>query len=280
MIDLHSHTTASDGEHAPAALIALAHRAGVTRLAVTDHDTVGGLAEATAAGQALGVEVIPGIEVSTFVERVDIHVLGHFVDPTHPDLVAYAQHQGGERRRRMERMIEKLNAMGIPVRMERVEALAGSDNLCRPHLARALIELGLCQTMSDAFDRYIGDSAPAFTGHERLPAAEAIALIRKCGGTATIAHPQVDGMERYHLKILRDAGLSGVEVFHPDHNPSVREKYLRIAQELDLVPTAGSDYHGGEITAERGLGTANLDVRYFQALSARRQKPDAPHNLL
>lgn len=269
MIDLHSHTTASDGEHAPRALISLARQAGVTRLAVTDHDTVTGLAEAIEAGRELGVEVIPGIEVSTEVERVDIHVLGHFIDPTNAELVAWTQHQQGERRRRMEKMVAKLNEMGIPVRMSRVDELAGSDNLCRPHLARALIEVGVCATMNDAFNRYIGDGGPAFVAQERLTAKDAIALIKRAGGTATLAHPQVDGMEKYHLKILAQAGLSGVEVFHPDHNPSTREKYLRIAAELDLVPTAGSDYHGGESTPDRGLGTANLELRYFEALRAR-----------
>lgn len=269
MIDLHSHTTASDGEHAPRTLVALAKQAGVTRLAVTDHDTVGGLAEALEAGRELGVEVICGIEVSTEIERVDIHVLGHFVDPRHPQLLAYTGHQQGERRRRMEGMVRKLNAMGLPVRMERVDELAGSENLCRPHLARALVELGVCTSMQDAFNRYIGDGGPAFVAQERLSAKDAIALIHACGGTATIAHPQVDGMEKYHLKLLAAAGLDGVEVFHPDHNPSTREKYLRIAAALNLVPTAGSDFHGGDTAPDRGLGTANLELRYFEALRLR-----------
>lgn len=276
MIDLHSHTVASDGEHTATELVALARARGVSILAVTDHDTVAALAEARRAALSgrPPVEIIPGIELSTEIGGVDIHVLGHFLRPEDEALGRHIAWQGGERRRRMEGMVQKLNAQGIPVRMEQVEAVAGSENLCRPHLARALMDLGVCRDSQDAFRRLIGDGAPAFVAQQRLPAKDAIALIHGAGGVATLAHPGLDKIDRYQIQQLREAGLDGLEVFHADHHPSQREKYLKIAGDLDLVPTAGSDFHGGTVSPGRRLGDSPLEPRYFErlrALAARRK---------
>lgn len=271
MIDLHSHTRASDGELTPTELVALARAQGVTVLAVTDHDTLAGLAEARQAAASAGppLELISGIELSTGLGRVDLHVLGHFVREEDEALRRYVVRQGGERRRRMEGMIAKLNALGIPVRMAQVEAIAGGESLCRPHLARALVDLGRCRDPQDAFRRFIGDGAPAFVAQERLPAHEAIALLHAAGGTATLAHPGLDRIDRHQIRQLREAGLDGLEVFHADHHPSQREKYLKIATELDLVPTAGSDFHGEGLSPGRKPGDSPLEPRYFEALRAR-----------
>ncbi len=269
MIDLHSHTTASDGQHSPTELVRLAHAAGVTRLAVTDHDTLGGLAEAIEAARAFGLEVIPGIEVSTSILGKDIHVLGHFIRTDNPALVAFAAQQEGERRARMERMVGNLKVMGIPISMAQVERIAGSDNLCRPHLARALVELGICRDNQEAFSRFIGDGLPGYSPHQRPDAAEAIRIIRGAGGVATLAHPASDGVDRYQIGQLKSLGMGGLEVFHSDHNSSVRQKYLKIARELDLVPTAGSDFHGDKVAPNAVLGTASLAPEYFEALKAR-----------
>ncbi len=272
MIDLHSHTTASDGQHSPSELVRLAHAAGVTRLAVTDHDTLAGLPEAIKAAQEVGLEIIPGIEVSTSILGKDIHILGHFVRTDDPALVAFTAQQEGERRARMERMVAKLRGMGVPVSMEQVERVAGSDNLCRPHLARALVELGLCRNVQDAFSRFIGDGQPAFSPHLRPEAAEAIRILCGAGGVATLAHPACDGIDRYQIGVLKELGLGGLEVFHSDHNPSVREKYLKIARELDLVPTAGSDFHGEKVAPDAVLGKTSLAPENFEKLRARRGK--------
>ncbi|MGA9520352.1 MAG: PHP domain-containing protein, partial [Myxococcaceae bacterium] len=169
----------------------------------------------------------------------------------------------------MERMVGNLNAMGIPVSMALVERVAGSDNLCRPHLARALVELGLCRDAQEAFSRFSGDGLPGYSPHHRPDAAEAIRLIRGAGGVATLAHPASDGIDRSQIGVLKQLGLGGLEVFHSDHNPSVREKYLKVARELDLVPTAGSDFHGVEVAPNAVLGTASLAPAYFEALRAR-----------
>ena len=269
MIDLHAHSTASDGQHAPSEVAKLAWQAGVRHLALTDHDTLDGLAQAQAAARDLGLDLICGIEVSTRIDGMDIHVLGHFVRPDDAALRAYTQHQKGERRRRMERMVEKLQSLGKQVTMAQVERIAGSDNLCRPHLARALGELGACRSVQDAFTHFIGDDGPAFADQERPEAKDAIRLIRDAGGVATLAHPSVDGMERYHIEKLRDVGLGGLEVFHPDHDAQRREKYLRIARELDLVPSGGSDFHGEKVAPDRGFGCSHLAEEHFEALKAR-----------
>lgn len=271
MIDLHSHTTASDGQHAPKELIRLAHQAGVRTLAVTDHDTVGGLAEARAAGEALGVEVLAGIELSAQLSGREVHVLGHFVDPQNAELASMSKDLRAERRERMEKMISKLGALGIPVTMAEVERFSGGENLGRPHLARALVERGWVKDVKEAFDRFLGNGKPACVDREKLDAADAIALIHRCGGTATLAHPGVSKVERHELEALAKAGLDGLEAHHSDHNPSVRAKFLAIAAELGLVPTAGSDFHGEAVAPNRHLGSASMDPADLARLSARRR---------
>lgn len=273
MIDLHAHTTASDGRLTPTQLVSRARGVGVTVLAVTDHDTVAGVPEAVAAARALGeIEIVPGIEVSSSVRlgehEADIHVLGHFVRVDDPALRAFTAQQEGERRARMERMVANMNALGVPVTMARVEAIAGGDNLCRPHLARALVELGACRDMQDAFTRFLGDDAPAFSAHRRPDAAEAIRLIHACGGTATLAHPEADGIERAQIAALRQLGLDGLEVVRTDQPSPIREKYLQIALELDLVPTGGSDFHD-EGGALGGITAAPRDLERLRSRATR-----------
>ncbi|MBX5484032.1 MAG: PHP domain-containing protein [Myxococcaceae bacterium] len=271
MIELHAHTTASDGQYAPSELVRRAHAAGVTTLAVTDHDTLAGLPEALETARSLGgIAIVPGIEISTEINGTDIHVLGHFVAPDDPVLLRYAEHQGGERRRRMKRMVEKLRALGYPVTLRHVEEVAGGENLCRPHLARALVSLGIVRDVQEAFRKLIGDDGPAFSPQERLPAKEAIALIHQAGGTATLAHPGVDRIDRYQIGELAKEGLDGLEALHADHVPSQREKYLKIARELDLVPTAGSDFHGEAVAPDHTLGMVQLSPEQFDALRERR----------
>ncbi|QRK07843.1 PHP domain-containing protein [Archangium violaceum] len=269
MIDLHSHTTASDGQHSPAELLALAASAGVTVLAVTDHDTVAGLGEAEEAARAHGIELVPGIELSAFVLRREVHILGHFVRPDFPELASYAARLRVEREQRMERMVEGLRKMGFPVRMEEVRAIAGSAQLGRPHLARLLVERGWCLDVKDAFDRFLGAGKAAWVDRFKLEGAEAIRLIHRAGGTATLAHPGSSKVERYELLQLAKAGLDGMEALHADHNPSVQEKYLRFAKEFDLVPTGGSDFHGEQVTPGKRPGDSTTPAANFAKLRAR-----------
>jgi hypothetical protein len=269
VIDLHSHTTASDGQHSPHELLALAAEAGVTVLSVTDHDTVAGLAEAAEAASAKGVELVPGIELSAFVLRKEVHILGHFLRPEDEDIARFATRLREEREERMEAMVEKLKALGFPVTMRQVRDLAGEAQLGRPHLARLLVAKGWCVDVKAAFDRFLGTGRPAWVERFKLEGADAIRLIRKAGGTATLAHPFASKMERYEIQTLARAGLSGLEVGHSDHNPQARQKYLALAKQLDLVPTAGSDYHGPEVTPETRLGSVGMPPEEFARLRAR-----------
>jgi len=269
MIDLHSHTTASDGQHPPEVLVQLAAAAGVTCLAVTDHDTVAGLEEARTAGLARGLEIVHGIELSAFVFGKEIHILGHFVDPAYPALRSFSDRLRGERETRMRQMVEKMKGLGYPVSMEDVLALAGKAHLARPHLARVLVNRRFCLDVKEAFDRFLGDGKPAWVQRFKLSGEEAVHLIRSAGGAATLAHPFVSRVERHQIQALKDAGLSGLEVHHSDHPAPVREKLLGWAGELDLVPTAGSDFHGEAIVPDRRLGTASMDPAHLDALRRR-----------
>ncbi|MGZ3480835.1 MAG: PHP domain-containing protein [Myxococcaceae bacterium] len=269
MIDLHSHTTASDGELSPEDLLARARKCGVQTLAVTDHDTVKGLARARAAAEAEGVRLVPGIEVSAFAEGREIHVLGHFVDPAEPGLASYSVRLGDERSERMGRMVERMNSLGFPVTLEEVERIAAGAHLGRPHLALALLARGYVTSSREAFDRFLGDGKPGWVDRLRVSAEEAIAMLHQAGGTATIAHPGSSKVSGYTLERLAKVGLDGLEVFHPDHVPSQREAFLRQADALGLVPTAGSDFHGPRVTPDRSLGMVSLDPSHLARLEAR-----------
>ncbi|HZX43656.1 MAG TPA: PHP domain-containing protein [Myxococcaceae bacterium] len=269
MIDLHSHTTASDGEHSPEDLLSRARAAGVTTLAVTDHDTVKGLARAQAAAEAQGIRLVPGIEVSTEAEGREIHILGHFVNPAEPGLVSYSERLGDERAERMGRMVARMNQLGFPITLAEVERIAAGAHLGRPHLALALVARGYVTSTHEAFDRFLGDGKPGYVNRFRLAAEEAITMLHRAGGTATLAHPGSSKVSSYTVEQLAKAGLDGMEIFHPDHVPSQREAFLRQADALGLVPTAGSDYHGPRVTPDRRLGMVSLDPAHFARLEAR-----------
>jgi predicted metal-dependent phosphoesterase TrpH len=269
VIDLHSHTTASDGELSPEDLLARARTSGVTTLAVTDHDTVRGLARAQAAAEAQGIRLVPGIEVSTEAAGREIHILGHFVDPTEPGLAGFSDRLAGERAERMGRMVARMNQLGFPLTLAEVEGIAAGAHLGRPHLALALLARGYVTSSREAFDRFLGDGKPGYVDRFRLPAEEAITMLHRAGGTATLAHPGSSKVNPHTLEQLARAGLDGLEVFHPDHVPSQREAFLRQASALGLTPTAGSDYHGPRVTPDRSLGMVSLDPSHFARLEAR-----------
>ena len=270
MIDLHSHTLHSDGDRSPAQLFAEAKAAGVEVLAVTDHDTVFGLEECRVASEAVGVRFVTGIELSCELHGREVHVLGHFIDPRAPALEQMANGMLAERRERMEKMIALAQQMGFSgVTMERVIAASGGENLGRPHLARALVDCGHAQSINDAFDRFLGTNGPLWVDRRRLPTAEAIRLVHEAGGTASIAHPGANGVSRQELKALAAEALDGVEAWHPEHPPNQAEAFVRWADELGLVVTAGSDYHGPGVQPDRKLGDRTLSPERFAALEQR-----------
>ncbi|MGZ6124133.1 MAG: PHP domain-containing protein [Myxococcales bacterium] len=270
MIDLHSHTLHSDGDRSPAQLFALAAAAGVKVLSVTDHDTVLGLADCRAASEASGVRFVPGIELSCELHGREVHLLGHFIDPRGTPLADLATDMLEERRERMERMVTRAQAMGFSaVTMERVAAVGGGDNLGRPHLARVLVDSGHALSIKDAFDRFLHTGGPLWVDRLRLPVADAVRMVHEAGGTATIAHPGANGISRQELKAIADAGLDGVEAWHPEHPPNQAEAFVRWAEELGLVVTAGSDYHGASVQPDRKLGDRTLPPDRFAALEQR-----------
>lgn len=267
-IDLHAHTTHSDGLLTPPALVALARSHGVQTLAVTDHDTVSGLAEATLAAEEAGLTLVCGLEITAGLHGREIHVLGHFVDPTEPSLVAFCSSMGSERERRVVRMLASLAKAGVSLSFEEVAAQAKGQSLGRPHVARAMLAKGLVDHMQDAFDRYLTPGRPGWVERERPEAAAAIALIHRAGGTASVAHPGVDQISRQELRGLAQAGLDAVEAFHPSHPQSQQEAYVRWGQAAGLLSTGGSDFHGPE--SERSYpGLLSAPEADFVQLRAR-----------
>jgi 3',5'-nucleoside bisphosphate phosphatase len=269
-IDLHSHSIASDGELRPAEVAQLAHDAGVAVWALCDHDTVAGLADAGAAAARLGLRLVPGIELSVYLDRKEVHVLGHFLDPAHPALREFEDRLAEHRRTRMTRIVERLRGLGVNVTERDVERLSGGKTIGRPHVARAIVERGYVATVKEAFDRFLGEGMPAYVPRFRLEVPDAVALVRAAGGTATIAHPAVSRLDARDLARLRAAGVDGVEVHHADHDPGTRERLLRVADDLGFVPTAGSDYHGATVAPDRHFGEVTMSPEDLARLEARR----------
>lgn len=270
-IDLHAHTTHSDGLLSPHTLVDTAVRHGVKALAVTDHDTVSGLLDATRHARSVGLELVPGIEVTSAFNGREIHILGHFVVPTQPELVAFSERMRGERRRRVERMVMKLQGVGLRISLEDVLAQSSGTTLGRPHVARALMAAGEVDHMQEAFDRYLSRGRPGWVERERPEADAAIRLIHEAGGTASIAHPGVDGISKNELGGLAHLGLDAVEAFHPRHPPSQAEAFQRWGTSIGLLTTGGSDFHGPESeTSHPGAGKAR--ERDFRLLEERAEE--------
>jgi 3',5'-nucleoside bisphosphate phosphatase len=270
IIDLHSHSLASDGQFAPAEVAQRARAAGCDVWALCDHDTVAGLAAAAEAARRVSVRLVPGIELSAFLERHEIHLLGHFVDPVSPALRDFEDFLAARRRERMKQIVVQLAAAGVHVTEAAIESHSGGKTIGRPHVARAIVESGAVATVKEAFDRFLGEGQPAYVQRYRLEAVDAVALVRGAGGTVTIAHPGVSRLEVGEVARLAAAGVVGIEVIHPDQNPSVREKYRRVAETHGLVCTAGSDFHGPDISPDRHLGMVSMTPEALQELERRR----------
>lgn len=253
MIDLHCHTTASDGLLTPAELVERARARGVETIGVTDHDTTDGIAEAQDAGRGAGIRIVPGIELSTRWSGRNVHMLGFFIRPDEPMLLDQITALRADRLSRAERIVRRLNELGFDLSMDDVREHAGrAAMIVRPHIARALVAKGYVPSVREAFTQdFIADGGRADIPKAAMPSVEAVALIRASGGAAVIAHAAVghhDGDTRvvpYDLiEELVGAGLAGIEVDHPDHPPLVRDDLRALAERLDLVITGGSDFHG------------------------------------
>ncbi|HEX2172464.1 MAG TPA: PHP domain-containing protein [Dehalococcoidia bacterium] len=258
MIDLHTHTDYSDGTDSPAALVRSAYQAGLRIIAVTDHDITDALPEArAAAGDLRGLEVIPGIELSCEMDRYEVHVLGYFLDLANDPLQRRLAELRAARVTRADRILDKLDAIGIRLDRDRVRVIAGTGSFGRPHIARALVEVGWAASVSDAFQLYLSHGRPAYVERPKLTVPEAIDLIRAAGGSASIAHPLGLPDLPALIAMAKRAGLAGLECHYGRYSGKEVDQLVALAEAHDLVPTGGSDYHGSN---KEGVNLGDADV--------------------
>jgi predicted metal-dependent phosphoesterase TrpH len=263
-IDLHTHSWFSDGTKSPTELVELASCSGVSALAVTDHDTMDGVAEALVAGDKFGVEVVPGLEVSVTHNKKALHILGYYMDPNHGELADALLVLQEARDGRNGKIIEKLQGLGIPATLEELKIISGYGQTGRPHIAKLLMNHGVVRSVPQAFDEYLKKDGQAYVPRFAYDAKEAIGLIRAAGGIAVLAHPiQVDrtlvSLERL-LPVLKSYGLLGIETFYPTQKKKMRKRIKKFAEANGLLLTGGSDYHGDIRPGTRLAGGNNVYV--------------------
>lgn len=246
--DLHTHTRASDGTGTPSDNVRLAAAAGLSAVAITDHDTVAGLEEALQAGRTFGITVVPGVEISSSEDGRDIHVLGYYMDVNNPLFLTRLEELRNVREGRNERMLARLRELGYAITLEEVLERRGpveqkDTTVGRPHIAQVLVDKGYAESQQDAFNRLIGEGGAAFISPKRISPETAISWIHEAGGAAVLAHPGLYGNDVL-VERLAGSGLDGIEADHSDHSPEEVEKYREIARRYGLIATAGSDYHG------------------------------------
>nr|WP_273545565.1 PHP domain-containing protein [Paenibacillus caui] len=246
---MHTHTTASDGMNSPSDNVRMAKQKGLSAVAITDHDTVAGVSEALQAGEASGITVVPGVEISTSAEGIDIHVLGYFIDHEDPVLLRRLQELRAVRERRNERIISNLQKLGVPLTMEEVLGRLSPDrregeSVGRPHIADALVAKGFADSVRDAFDNYLAEGAPAYARVNRISPQEAFVWIREAGGAPVLAHPGIYGNDLLVRSLLVNGQPAGLEVYHSDHSAEDEQRYREMAECFKLIVTGGSDYHG------------------------------------
>lgn len=264
-IDLHVHSNNSDGAYPPEEVVRIAREAGLDVIALTDHDSTAGVSLAQRAGEALGVTVIAGCEISATYERAPVHVLGYFLDTEHPDLVRELEELRDDRVVRAQGMVSKLRDLGVEITWEQVRALAAGESVGRPHIAQAMVDAGVLTSTVDAFtEDWIGNEGRAYVEKKALTPQQAVDLIRGAGGVAVLAHPiwfhKGRSLPEELIRSLAANGLGGIEVDHPDHDEAARARYRALARELDLVPTGSSDWHGNEHGGRIGENTTSPEA--------------------
>lgn len=271
--DLHTHTQASDGMQSPTDNVRLAYAKGLAAVAITDHDTVAGVAEAMAEGERCGVNVVPGVEISTRAGGKDIHVLGYYVNCSDRAFLKRLADLRNTREQRNVKMIAKLQELGVNITLEEVisglgRELRPDESVGRPHMADVLVKKGYARDMRDAFDRYLGENAPAFVSVPRISPQDACLWIREAGGVPVLAHPGIYGDDDLVRKILEEAQPAGIEVFHSDHGMEEEKRYQAMADEYRLVVTGGSDFHGARqgVVFHGDIGSRSVPVSVLDQL--------------
>ena len=278
-IDLHVHTTASDGTMSPAALVQHAKDKGLRIIAITDHDTVEGIAEGLQEGRKLGLEVISGVELSVDFPKGTMHVLGYYIDHTNAELLDKLTIVQQARAERNLKIIEKLRDLGVDIDISEIKEAPEHGQIGRPHFAYALVQKGHAQNIQDAFDRYLGKGGPAYVEKFRFSPQEAMSIIHTAGGITVLAHPftlnqpQQRDLEEVIVK-LKAQGLDGIEVFYPEHSEGQTKVYRTLAKKHGLVLTGGSDFHGfnrDAVDIGEGYGDKAFSHNLLDELLARRE---------
>ena len=248
-IDLHLHTTASDGHFTPEEIINLAVKKRLDIIAITDHDSIAGITPAMAASQASPwLTVIPGVEINTDVPQGEIHILGYFIDYTNPELNATLQRLRSSRKERALKMVARLHTLGLPLEWKRIQELAQGGSIGRPHIAQALLEKGYIGSIKEAFTKYIGRDGPAYVERKKITPTDAVKLIIIACGLPVLAHPAgINNLEETIIQ-LKAAGLVGIEVYYDNYTTEAMKALMTVAEKHELIATGGSDYHGLEST--------------------------------
>lgn len=263
--DLHVHTTASDGLLAPEEVVKWASIKRLAAVGITDHDTVNGIVPAMGASPVYGVEVVPGIELSTIYEEEEIHILGYYIDYTAEWFLDILKRIQNSRYERASHIVEKLNAMNIDITLEQVMDIADNGAIGRPHIARAMIDKGYITNIKEAFKEYIGKGCPAYVERYKLSSGEAIDMIKQLGGAAVLAHPGLI-KNKSSIGMIINLGIDGIEVYHSKHDDETVRDSLSIASSRTLLITGGSDCHGIKLNNEPIIGNCSVDYKYVKLL--------------
>lgn len=278
MIDLHVHSTFSDGSMTPEEILQIAEQEGITAIALTDHDTTSGLDRFLAAATERKIKAVPGIEISADGAKSSIHILGYFIDHKEPIFSNKLEKIRNTRITRNAEMIEKLNKLGIDITMADIREFAGEDVVGRLHFALALIKKGVVKTKDEAFDKFLGNGKPIYTSREKLTCNDAVRMIADNGGLPVLAHPVLLQLSDPDLDKLVEgmvkSGLQGLEVYYPEHPAHLVKKYEKLAEKYKLARTGGSDFHGApmpDIKLGRGFGNLNIPETILEALESRKR---------
>ncbi len=264
-IDLHLHSTASDGQYTPSELVAMAIERRLLAIAITDHDTTDGIDEALEAARGTGLEVIPGVEISCDIPHQELHILGYYIDHHEPALEEKLRTFRQSRVHRAKAMLDKLAALGFPLEWEAVTELAGGGSVGRPHIAQAMVKMGYVASTDEAFDLYIGRNGPAYVERYKLSPLEAISLIKEARGLPVLAHP----LEvTQFVPSLVEGGLVGLEVYYNGYSPEDMRELANLARKYDLIPTGGSDFHGPDVLDTVEMGGVEVPVESWERLRA------------
>jgi predicted metal-dependent phosphoesterase TrpH len=270
-VDLHSHTTASDGALTPRELVRLAARHHVRVLAITDHDSTEGLAEAIDEAERHGLEIVPGLEINTDVPGAEIHILGYGVDWQADWFQAFLREQRAERAARVHRIVERLTELGMPLTAEEVFAICREGSPGRPHVAQAMVNRGYVKSVREAFDRWLRADGPANVPRRRLTPGEAVAVIRRAGGVPVLAHPGLANRDEM-IPALVEAGLAGIETYYPEHSAAQVTAYRAVCERFRLVATGGSDYHGSHTGRAVMPGSPHVPLEVWHALRRKAEE--------